>query len=151
MNDQLFSQIKLKLYDALKTAYGLEGPALDTLVEKGQSALKSTMLAHVSKNGTKEAEDIICSRIDYRQSELRKTALEALEKGISGLPELGGNSARSVAETSVDTLLENMQKAFADSGKSKDTKGVSEFIGIDPMLLKMVNSSVGKLFGKFIK
>lgn len=151
MNDQLFSQIKAKLYEALKAGYGLDGQALDTLVDKGQSALKSTMMAHVSKHGTQEAEDIICSRVDYRQSALRKTALDALEKGISGLPELGSHSARAVAETSVDTLLENMQKAFAESGKSKDTKGVCEFIGIDPMLLKMVNSTVGKLFGKFIK
>ncbi len=151
MNERVFNDLKSDLRAVLKSKFGIEGAAIDILVDKGQSALKSTMLAYITKNGTKEAEDIICSRIETVNSPLRSQAIDALDKGLKGAKELGGNSSEEVAEVSVDTLLNGMRQAFSNSGQTKDTKGICQFLGIDPMMIKMVNSSVGKLFGKFIK
>lgn len=151
MNEGLFKQLKIELETVLKSRFGIDNQALNSLVEKGQSSLKTSMLAYISKHGTKDAEDMICSRVEILKSPLRQFAIEALDKGIQGSKELGNHASADFAQVSVDTLLTGMRQAFAESGNSKDTQGICQFLGIDPIMLKMINSSVGKLFGKFMK
>lgn len=151
MNDQVFKSLEILLANALKDKHGIEGQALGQLVLKGKQALKDTMLSHVMKHGTKEAEDVICSRIAVHGSTIHVKAREVLEKSLKDAPELGGQDSGSVAETAVDTLMNGLRQQFDLSGYSKDTDGVCKFLGIDPMVLKMVNSNVGKFFGKFRK
>ncbi|MCC6818272.1 MAG: hypothetical protein IT245_05235 [Bacteroidia bacterium] len=151
MNEQLFGALEDDLSQVLKEKFGIKSSQMRILVSKGQLALKETLKNHILKNGTKEAEDIICSKIGYHGSLLAQIAIAALTNDLKNSKEIEVNDPESISETAVNTLFEGLRTRFEQSGQTKDTEGVCKFLGIDPKLLKMVNSPVGKFFGKFIK
>jgi hypothetical protein len=56
--------------------------------------------------------------------------------------------APELADYSSRFLVDAIQKAFVNSGESPDFDGVCNFLQVDKNLLKMINSPMGKMFGK---
>lgn len=151
MNSEVFEHIKSELYKVLQDRFNLKEANLEKLVQKGQEALKTNIIGHVSKEGTGELEAIITRKIDFKISRIYLSGVNSLTKELTGLDALQGNDPGVVSDVAVVTLVTALQDAFSKSGQSGDTQGICKFLGLDPMLLKVVNSPVGKMFGKLFK
>jgi hypothetical protein len=57
--------------------------------------------------------------------------------------------SEEVADYASSYLVDQIVTAYQLSSESKDLDGICNFLGIGKNLLKMINSPMGKMFGKF--
>jgi hypothetical protein len=62
---------------------------------------------------------------------------------------LDAEAAAEVSGYASNYLVDEIVRAYQNSSNTKDLDGICSFLGIDKNLLKMINSPMGKMFGKF--
>ena len=62
---------------------------------------------------------------------------------------LVAEQSEEVSDYASSYLVDEIITAYQSSSESKDLDGICTFLGIDKNLLKMINSPMGKMFGKF--
>jgi hypothetical protein len=139
--------------ESLKTAtrYHFEENDLFALSAAGQNSLTQVLKQYVIKNGTSDIENILLGKMDFQGSQFQAVATEKLQQDLKERKILDDAQLKDVSVFSMDFLIDKFRQGFQDSGNSKDLDGICEFLSIDKNMLKMINSPVGKMFGKFFK
>lgn len=149
MDKAITDKIFEGLNSSLRERFGLDDQQLKSVSAAGQNTLTQTLKSYVMKNGSGEIEQIILGQKKYDQSGLKVEAEKAIKPIVmqSGIEHV---QKEEIGQFALRRAVELLVQAFAESGHSKDLDGICAFIGIDKNLLKMVNSPMGKLFGKFM-
>lgn len=142
MNTEVLNALETGLGQALKERFA--GADTAALLQNGKSVLTDALKSYVLKQGSKELEAILLEQTDFASSALRPVLTARLKAAAGAVPE-----AAEMADFSADYLVNGLLKAYRASGHSKDLDGICAFTGIDKSMLAMVNSPMGKLFGKF--
>jgi hypothetical protein len=149
MSKVWINEIRNGLETALKEQFNLGGDELKSVSATGQNSLMDGLKQFVMKNGSKEIESILLKQKAFEGSDLEKSIGARLSTDIKSKHQMPDDKAKSVSNFASNFLVEHIVSAFQASSESKDLDGICSFIGIDKNLLKMVNSPVGKMFGKF--
>lgn len=143
--DELSNGLKL----AISEKFGIQSPDLESITASGQNSLTSGLKDFVLKNGSKEIESILLKQSGFAGSALQTNIVQKLSSDLMGKHSMQADKAKEMAGFASGFLVEKIISLFQNSGASKDINGICDFLGIDKNLLKMVNSPVGKMFGKF--
>jgi hypothetical protein len=143
--DQIFAALN----DSLKSTYGLNDAQLKSISAAGQNTLTQTLKSYVMKNGSSEIEQILLGQKQYEGSGLKVQAERDIQTAIQSAG-IDHPQKDEIGKFALSKSVELLVGAFAASTYGKDLDGICGFIGIDKNLLKMVNSPMGKLFGKFM-
>ncbi len=148
MDKSIIDQLYTSLSEQLKTKFGLEETQLKSIASAGQNSMTATLKTYVLKNGSSEIEQILLGTKQYEASGLKVEAEKELKQTLSNN---GFNHEKKdeIAVFSLSHLVSELVKSFTNSNYSKDLDGICGFIGIDKNILKMVNSPMGKMLGKF--
>jgi hypothetical protein len=149
MNKEFLNNIQNELKAALHSKYQLDDSSVIALSEVGQTSIISSLKHFVLKNGTAEIEGILLNKISFNGSELQKISLANLQKDISDKNVLSDDPSLEIADFSINLLINRFKESFQQSANTKDLDGICNFLGIDKKILGLVNSPVGKIFGKF--
>ena len=149
MNKGTTDKIFEGLNSSLRERFGLDDQQLKSVSAAGQNTLTQTLKSYVMKNGSSEIEQILLGQKSYDQSGLKVEAEKDIRQvvGNSGIEHA---EKEEIGKFALSKAVELLVKAFVESGHTKDLDGICAFVGIDKNLLKMVNSPMGKLFGKFM-
>ena len=149
MDRKWMETIGLDMQVALEEKFGIEPVKLTGIVASGQNSLTAGMKTFVMKHGSGEIEAILLKQKDFSGSKLQSFVVKQLGSDLSAAHGMAETQASEIAGFSADYLVKRIVNAFQEADVSKDLDGICVFIGIDKNLLKMVNSPVGKMFGKF--
>lgn len=119
--------------------------------EAGKASIINSLKSFVIKNGTAEIEAVLLNKSSFNGTALQKFCFQNFEKDIADKKILSVEQTNEVAEFSINYLIDQFKIGFQHSGNSKDLDGICKFLDIDKKLLQLVNSPVGKMFGKFFK
>ncbi len=151
MNREFLQEVAESLKTATRNKYHFEEADLFALSAAGQNSLTQTLKQYVIKNGTADIEHILLGKLNFEGSKFQAVATEQLMKDLKERKILDDAQLKDVSVFSTDFLINKFKQGFLDSGNSKDLDGICAFLGIDKTMLKMINSPVGKMFGKFFK
>jgi len=151
MNHEFLQQVAEALKAETRKKYNFDEADLFALSAAGQNSLTQSLKQYVIKNGTADIEGILLGKMDFRDSKFQATATEQLQKDLKERKILDDQQLQEVSSFSTDFLIKAIKDGFDQSGSSKDLDGICAFLGIDKTMLKMINSPVGKMFGKFFK
>lgn len=149
MNTDLLTKIGEGLKVQLSEKMGLDPALLQRLVNVGQNSLSESIKQFVMKNGSKEIEDILLQRQNFEGSALQRQVKTQLKNDVVAQQLLPAEQADELSAHASTYLVQEITQAFQGSSYSKDLDGICGFLGIDKNLLKMINSPMGKMFGKF--
>lgn len=150
MDEKAKAKLIADLRSGLKSRFSMDDVTLDKATSIGKDTLSNILKQFVMKNGTKEIEQILLGQKTFKDSDLRKEGSTALIGSLKAEPSMK-DSADELGNYALDTLVGSLKNSYDDSANTRDLDGICKFLGIDRNLIKMVNSPVGKLFGKFIK
>jgi hypothetical protein len=145
VTDKLFADLN----SSLKERFGLDEQQLRSVSAAGQNTLTQTLKSYVMKNGSAEIEQILLGQKAYEVSGLKTEADKDIKTAVNATG-IEHPQKEEIGQFALSKAVELLVKSFAASAYSKDLDGICGFIGIDKNLLKMVNSPMGKLFGKFM-
>jgi hypothetical protein len=148
MNQILISQIENDLQDALAKQFNLEPHRVQDLMNELKVALQDGLKQFVIKSGSKELEDLVINTKPFQGSGFQAYMNALLMKILVEKSKIDNGLATKLADFSSRFLVDAIQKAFVASGESPDFDGVCNFLQVDKNLLKMINSPMGKMFGK---
>lgn len=148
MNQILISQIENDLQDALAKQFNLEPHRVQDLMNELKVALQDGLKQFVIKSGSKELEDLVINTKPFQGSGFQAYMNALLMKILVEKSKIDNGLATKLADFSSQFLVDAIQKAFVASGESPDFDGVCNFLQVDKNLLKMINSPMGKMFGK---
>lgn len=148
MNKILLSQIGQDLQAALAQQFNLEANRVQTMVSELKGALQDGLKQFVIKSGSKELEDLVINAKPFQGSGFQAYMNVLLVKILVEKSKIELALAPELADFSSRFLVDAIQKAFVASGENPDFDGVCNFLQIDKNLLKMINSPMGKMFGK---
>ena len=151
MNQEFLKQVGETLTKHISDTFKLDGAAISTLTAVGQNSLTQSLKNYVIKNGSGDIEKILLGQMDFKGSALQSFATQQLNKDISEKNVVPAEQLGLISSSSVDLLIHEFKTGFDHSGNSRDLDGICQFLGIDKNLLKLANSPVGKMFGKFFK
>lgn len=151
MEKALTDNMLQALGSGLNQEFGFDASATGKLTSAGQEVLEKSLRSFVLKNGSEEIEAILLGKLDFRESMLYPAINKDLSSHLEAKGLTGQHDSKAVSEFSSVLLVDFLVKAFSGSAYAKDRDGICAFLGIDPKLLKMINSPAGKLFGKFFK
>lgn len=148
MNQILLSQIGQNLQTALSSQFNIEQDRVQQMVVELKGALQDGLKQFVIKSGSKELEDLVTSTKPFQGSGFQAYMNALLSKILVEKSNVAEALAPELADFASRFLVEDIQKAFKASGESADFDGVCNFLQVDKNLLKMINSPMGKMFGK---
>ena len=148
MNQILLSQIGQDLQTALAQQFNLEADRVQSMVTELKGALQDGLKQFVIKSGSKELEDLVINTKPFQGSGFQAYMNALLMKILVEKSKIDNGLATKLADFSSRFLVDAIQKAFVNSGESPDFDGVCNFLQVDKNLLKMINSPMGKMFGK---
>ena len=148
MNQILLSQIGQNLQTALAQQFNLEADRVQSMVTELKGALQDGLKQFVIKSGSKELEDLVINTKPFQGSGFQAYMNALLVKILIEKSKIDAGIAPELADYSSRFLVDAIQKAFVNSGESPDFDGVCNFLQVDKNLLKMINSPMGKMFGK---
>lgn len=151
MEKALTDRMLHELATGLEQKFGFDSATTARLTSAGQETLEKTLRSFVLKNGTGDIEAILLGQLAFGDSALYAAVNKDLASYLEARELTGRHDAKAVSEFSSALLVGYLVKAFSESSCTKDRDGICAFLGIDPKLLKMINSPAGKLFGKFFK
>lgn len=151
MNREFMMQVAESLKNATREKYKYDEAKLFSLSAAGQNSLTQTLKQYVIKHGTSDLENILLGKLDFEGSRLQAVATEKLEEDLKERRILGPEELKDVSVFSTNFLIKEFREGFLRSGHTKDLDGICGFLGIDKSMVKMINSPVGKMFGKFFK
>ena len=149
MEKAITNQIFADLNDSLKSTYGLNEAQLKSISAAGQNSLTQTLKSYVMKNGSSEIEQILLGQKQYEGSGLKVMAEKDIQTAVQSAG-IDHPQKEEIGKFALSKSVDLLVGAFAASAYTKDLDGICGFIGIDKNLLKMVNSPMGKMFGKFM-
>lgn len=149
MDKAVTDKIFADLNSSLKERFGLDEQQLRSVSAAGQNTLTQTLKSYVMKNGSAEIEQILLGQKSYEASGLKTEAEKDIKTAVNAAG-INHPQKEAIGQFAVSKAVELLVTAFTNSTYSKDLDGICGFIGIDKNLLKMVNSPMGKLFGKFM-
>ncbi len=149
MDKSITDKIFADLNSSLKECYGLNEQQLKSVSAAGQNTLTQTLKSYVMKNGSGEIEQILLGQKTYDGSGLKVEAEKDIKVAVNAAG-IDHPQKEEIGQFALSKAVDLLVGAFTASGYSKDLDGICGFIGIDKNLLKMVNSPMGKLFGKFM-
>lgn len=145
VTDKLFADLN----SSLKERFGLDEQQLRSVSAAGQNTLTQTLKSYVMKNGSAEIEQILLGQKSYEVSGLKTEADKDIKTAVNAAG-INHPQKEAIGQFALSKAVDLLVTAFTASTYSKDLDGICGFIGIDKNLLKMVNSPMGKLFGKFM-
>lgn len=148
MNQILLSQIGQNLQTALAQQFNLEADRVQSMVTELKGTLQDGLKQFVIKSGSKELEDLVINTKPFQGSGFQAYMNALLVKILIEKSKIDAGIAPELADYSSRFLVDAIQKAFVNSGESPDFDGVCNFLQVDKNLLKMINSPMGKMFGK---
>jgi hypothetical protein len=151
MNHEFLKEVGESLKTATRNKYHFEENDLFALSAAGQNSLTQVLKQYVMKNGTSDIENILLGKMDFQGSKFQAVATEKLQQDLKERKILPDDQLKDVSVFSTDFLIDKFRQGFQNSGNSKDLDGICAFLGIDKNMLKMINSPMGKMFGKFFK
>ncbi len=149
MDKQILENIKNNLTAGLKNKFGFGDEQVSALTAGAQNGLLQCLKDFVLKNGSKEIESILLKKTVFSGSALEAAVKKQLSSDLVSVQSLDAKKADEVAGFASENIVNNLVDGFQNSIYTKDTDGICSFMGIDKNLLKMLNSPVGKMFGKF--
>lgn len=149
MDKQILEGIKNNLTAGLKEKFGFADEQVSALTAGAQNGLMQCLKDFVLKNGSKDIEAILLKQSAFSGSALESAVRKQLSGDLVSFQSLDSNKADEVAGFASGNIVNNLIDGFQSSTYTKDTDGICLFLGIDKNLLKMLNSPVGKMFGKF--
>ena len=148
MNQLLLSQIGKNLQTALSHQFNIDKDRVQHMVEELKGALQDGLKQFVIKSGSKELEDLVTNAKPFQGSGFQAYMNALLGKILVEKSNVQTDLAPQLADFASRFLVEDIQKAFKASGEAADFDGVCNFLQVDKNLLKMINSPMGKMFGK---
>lgn len=149
MNKQLIEKIGEGLKSNIGSKFSLDAEKVNSLVATGQNGLTECIKQFVMKSGSKEIEDILLKHKTFEGSAFQMVVKNQLKNDFVSKGLLAAEPAAEVSGYASNYLVDEIVTAFQNSSDSKDLDGICNFLGIDKNLLKMINSPMGKMFGKF--
>lgn len=151
MDKAIIDGMLQELGTGLNRQFGFDSDITADLTSAGQEVLQKSLKSFVLKHGSSEIEDILLGKLQFRDSALYSIINKDLSSQIEARKLAAHHDPKTVSEFSSSLLVDFLVKAFTNSNYPKDRDGICAFLGIDPKLLKVINSPAGKLFGKFFK
>jgi hypothetical protein len=151
MNREFLMQVAEKLKTATREKYNFDEATIFSLSATGQNSLTQSLKSYVMKFGTADIENILLGKLDFNGSKLQAIATDKLRKDVKERKVIPDEQVDDVSLFSSNFLIKEFTDGFQSSGYSKDLDGICAFLDIDKTMLKMINSPVGKMFGKFFK
>jgi predicted RND superfamily exporter protein len=151
MNTEFLQEVAQSLKLATKQKYNFDEPKLFALSAAGQNSLTQSLKSYVLKNGTSDIENILLGKLDFNGSKLQEVATDKLRQDLKERNLADDSEINEISVFSTNYLINEFKEGFMRSGNTKDLDGICQFLGIDKSMLKMINSPVGKMFGKFFK
>ena len=148
MNQILLSQISQALQSALAHQFNIESDRVQKMVSELKEALQDGLKQFVIKSGSKELEDLVTNAKPFQGSGFQAYMNSLLQTILIEKSKVESGLATELADFSSRFLVDAIQKAFVASDESPDFDGVCNFLQVDKNLLKMINSPMGKMFGK---
>lgn len=148
MDKAIIDQLYASLSEQLTSKFGLETQQLNSIASAGQNSMTSTLKSYVMKHGSSEIEQILLGTKQYEASGLKVEAEKDLKHTLTNSG-FSHDRKDEIAAFSLSHWVSELVKSFTNSNYSKDLDGICGFIGIDKNILKMVNSPMGKMLGKF--
>lgn len=149
MNKQLIEKIGEGLKSNIGNKFSLDADKVNSLVVTGQNGLTECIKQFVMKNGSKEIEEILLKQKTFEGSGFQTVVQNQLKNDFVSKGLLEAEHSAEVSTYASNYLVNEIVTAYQDSSESKDLDGICNFLGIDKNLLKMINSPMGKMFGKF--
>jgi hypothetical protein len=149
MNKQLIEKIGEGLKSNIGNTFSLDTDKVNSLVVTGQNGLTECIKQFVMKNGSKEIEEILLKQKTFEGSGFQTVVKNQLKNDFVSKGLLVAEQSEEVADYASSYLVDQIVTAYQSSSESKDLDGICNFLGIDKNLLKMINSPMGKMFGKF--
>lgn len=149
MNTAFLNSINNDLIGLLKTRYAFDHNKVLALSEAGRSSLINSLKQFVLKNGTPEIEAILLEQKKFSESPLQAHCYKGFENDLKDKNLLPKEQIKEVAEYSINFLIDRFRIGFRDSGLSRDLDGICKFLDIDKNIVKLANSPMAKMFGKF--
>ena len=149
MNIQLLESIALGLKTQLQSQFGLNETQVASMMASSQNTLSDAIKQYVMKNGSKDIESILLKQSEFEGSAFQAQVQTQLKNQLQSHGNIEVSEAQNLSQFASKYMVDQVVNTFQSSEYSKDLDGICAFLGIDKNLLKMVNSPVGKMFGKF--
>ncbi len=149
MDRQLIEKIGEGLKTNIGSKFSLDADKVNSLVAAGQNGLTECIKQFVMKSGSKEIEDILLNQKNFEGSAFQMVVKTQLKNDFVSKGLLDAEAAAEVSGYASNYLVDEIVTAYQNSSNTKDLDGICSFLGIDKNLLKMINSPMGKMFGKF--
>jgi len=146
MDRQLIEKIGEGLKSNIGSKFSLDANKVNSLVSTG---LTECIKQFVMKNGSKEIEEILLNQKAFEGSAFQMVVKNQLKNDFVSKGILDAEPAAEVSGYASNYLVDEIVTAYQSSSNTKDLDGICNFLGIDKNLLKMINSPMGKMFGKF--
>jgi len=149
MDKQLIERIGEGLKTNIGSKFSLDADKVNSLVAAGQNGLTECIKQFVMKSGSKEIEDILLKHKAFEGSAFQLVVQNQLKNDFVSKGLLEAEPSGAVSVYASNYLVDEIVTAYQNSSDTKDLDGICNFLGIDKNLLKMINSPMGKMFGKF--